>query len=153
MRVYIAAPYAARDRVTDSWLPALRRINATSTASWLEETHQINDGTVGAAPGLTDAAASEHAQQDFEDIASSEVLLLLTADYLGVNGTSGGRHVETGYALARGLHVIVVGEPENVFHRVQSGAVEVVQSFIEALTAIQQLEIRRLKEQLAGERA
>ena len=36
---------------------------------------------------------------------------------------SGGRHVEWGYAIARGLHLWLVGFPENVFHHVRRAQV------------------------------
>jgi nucleoside 2-deoxyribosyltransferase len=34
----------------------------------------------------------------------------------GTPSTGGGRHVEFGYALAKGKRVVVIGERENVFH-------------------------------------
>lgn len=59
----------------------------------------------------------------FLDIKLSDLLVLLTESasaLVGGTATSGGRHVETGFALALGKPVIVVGAPENVFHRLRA---------------------------------
>lgn len=149
-RVYIAAPYAARDRMP-FYVAKLERLGVTVTSSWLREDLEINADTLGAAPGLTDAEVSGHAQTDLEDINDSDVLILFTASFLNISAkdnTSGGRHVETGYALAIGLHVIVVGEPENVFHRMTNGVVEVVPDAHGVEIALLQWEKRRLQDQL-----
>lgn len=131
MRVYIAGPYEARP-VLQLLARDLESVGFTSTARWLGETHDINAGTIGPAAALSDEQVTEHALGDFHDILSADVLVLVTAEtaakwmrnaLLAVG--SGGRHVETGYALARNLPVFVVGEAENVFHR---GVCQVVSS-------------------------
>lgn len=120
MRIYIAAPYAARD-YAKACAEELVQIGYEVTSSWLEETHKVNAGTVGAATALTDAEVNSHARMDLSDIESSNVFVMLTPT--AIAGTdhasywSGGRHVETGYAIAKGLHVVVVGDQENIFHR------------------------------------
>lgn len=116
MKVYLAAPYAARETVRD-YAAQLTRIGFTVTSSWLDEKHEINAGTSGAATALPDAQVAVHAASDFRDIDKSDLLVAITAKALGVEGGSGGRHVETGYAMALNKPVLVVGEPENVFHR------------------------------------
>lgn len=123
LRAYLAAPYAARERIRD-YAEDLVRIGIDVTASWLDEEHEINAGTIGAAPALDPAEVARHAATDLDDIERCDVLVLFTAQALGFDPAevaSGGRHVETGYALAKGVPVIVVGEPENVFHRLASG--------------------------------
>lgn len=116
MRAYLAAPYAARDEVRQTYLYALDAARIECTSTWLHEAHKINDGTTGAATALSDAEAMGHAVQDLRDVSGSDALVLLTAKHCGCEG-GGGRHVEVGYALAREIPVVVVGEPENVFHR------------------------------------
>ncbi|MDQ6524291.1 hypothetical protein RB608_11800 [Nocardioides sp. LHD-245] len=119
LRAYLAAPYAARDRMRE-YAEDLVRIGLDVTASWLDEEHEISPGTTGAALALDSAEVARHAATDLDDIARCDVLVLFTAGVLGFDPAevaSGGRHVETGYALAKGIPVIVVGEPENVFHR------------------------------------
>lgn len=54
----------------------------------------------------------EAARVDLEDIDSAEMLVLLN----GQVSKTGGKHVETGYAIAKGKKVVVVGPVENVFH-------------------------------------
>ncbi|GAA5154684.1 hypothetical protein GCM10023340_38660 [Nocardioides marinquilinus] len=134
MRVYIAAPYAVRDTIkrlsADLW-----RIGFTVTSTWLDEAHEINAGTEGAATALDDDAVSAHARQDMADIDRSDVLVLYTAKACGAEG-GGGRHIETGYALARDVPVIVIGEPENVFHRLGAPRVTVVPSWHEAVVEL-----------------
>jgi len=115
VRVYLAGPYRSRDQLR-RLAAELTDLGFYVTSRWLEETHEINPGTEGAAVALSDEAVAEHAETDLTDIEISEVLVLFTAAYVGAEG-GGGRHVETGYALARDKRVVIVGEPENVFHR------------------------------------
>lgn len=127
MRVYLAGPYAARDQLQTHVLDLLAA-GLSCTSSWLAETHEINAGTIGAATALPGAQVSDHAKQDLLDIDHSDAVVLFTAGAVGLGaalGGTGGRHVETGYAIAREKPVIVVGEPENVFHRYEA-AVTVV---------------------------
>lgn len=134
MRVYLAAPYGAREEVLGLASDLYSR-GMTCSSSWLAETHEINPGTEGAAPALSDAQVALHATDDLVDILSSQALVLFTAAYLGVEG-GGGRHIETGYAMATGIPVIVVGEPENVFHRMGLPRVELVSDWASALGSL-----------------
>lgn len=131
MRLYIAAPYGSRDTVR-LYAEQLTHIGYTVTSTWLEETHEITPGTEGAAVELPDSQVDKHARDDIRDIDKSDLLVLFTAAVVGVEG-GGGRHVETGYALAKigAANVVVVGEPENVFHRLT--AVTRVPDWTEAL--------------------
>lgn len=115
MKVYLAAPYGSRQTIR-SYAAELRAIGITVTSSWLDEQHEINDGTQGAAVALSDEQVSQHAQTDIREVRNSDLIVLFTAKAAGAEG-GGGRHVETGIALALRKPVLVVGEPENVFHR------------------------------------
>lgn len=116
--VYLAGPYAARERLK-AMAKDLEAMLVEVTASWIDETHDITPGTLDAATDLTDEQVARHAATDLDDIADADLLVLITAEIAGIlNATSGGRHVETGYAIASGIPVLVVGEPENVFHRI-----------------------------------
>lgn len=124
MRVYIAAPYFARDALRNYEFELQAR-GHESTATWLGASHEIDINALGTAPGASDSYAMDHALQDYEDVSRSDALILVTWDravgmcpvgtVYGPN--SGGRHVEAGMALAQGIPVIVFGEPENIFHR------------------------------------
>jgi len=144
MRVYLAAPYTVRDTVKQL-AAELWRVGFTVTSSWLDETHDINAGTQGAATDLDDAAVSAHARQDMVDIDKSEVLVLFTAKSCGAEG-GGGRHVETGYALATRVPIIVIGEPENVFHRLGTPRVTIVPTWHEAVLELSARLVRAERE-------
>lgn len=133
MRAYLAAPYAARERVA-VYARELVRCGIDVTASWLDETHEINEGTTGAATALHPEEVARHAATDLDDIERCDVLVLFTAGSLGfdvADVASGGRHVETGYALAKGIPVLIIGEPENVFHRLDRLPVQVGQPWVQ----------------------
>lgn len=117
MRVYVAGPWASRDGVAGEVAAALVGAGHTVMSTWLGElpgNHAVE--FAGAAPALDDTTVGGHAARDFEEIDASQVVVLVTAAAAGCEG-GGGRHVETGYALARGRRVVVLGAPENVFHR------------------------------------
>lgn len=139
MKVYIAAPYAARAQAAD-YANELRRIGYHVTSRWLAEAHSIDSTTVGAATGLPDDQVEQHALDDLEDVREADLLVLLTESVARTGGifpsTSGGRHIETGYFMAlRGAeHTVIVGAPENVFHRL--GAVTVVGDWHEAVVEL-----------------
>ena len=121
MRVYLAAPYAARDALRKC-ADDLTRLGHHCTSSWLKETSEIGAGTVGVAADITDEQAAAHVRTDLRDVRSSQAIVMWTwaaAEPIVVTGggNSGGRHVEVGAAMAQGIPVVVIGEPENIFHR------------------------------------
>ena len=118
MKVYLAGPYGARETIA-GYRDELNTIGIEVTATWLTETHEIADGTTGAATALTDDTVARHAKTDLIDVERADLLVLFTAKSVGTEG-GGGRHIETGYALALSKPVLVVGEPENIFHRIGS---------------------------------
>lgn len=133
MRVYIAAPYGARTLVARR-LSELQRIGFTVSCRWADGTHEV--GPEGAATEVDEKTRASWAHDDLQDIRDADVLVVLSAsEALGseasTRGVSGGRHVETGYAIARRIPVVFVGEPENVFHAIPQ--VAVVPSWHEAL--------------------
>lgn len=120
MNVYLAAPYAARDALRKC-ADDLTRLGHRCTSSWLNETTEISDGTTGVAPAITDEQAAAHVRADLYDVGRSDALVVWTwkaaEPIVTGGGNSGGRHVETGAAMAKGIPVVVIGEPENIFHR------------------------------------
>lgn len=143
MRVYLAAPYPSRD-VLREYANDLFHIGFQVTSSWLLEEHEISPGTSGAAVDLPDDQVDKHALDDMADIDRSELLVLFTENV--VQGPSGGgRHVETGYALAKGMPIIVVGDPENVFHRLQDGRVVRVADWHDAVLELSRRLVDKLR--------
>lgn len=57
----------------------------------------------------------QRAIKDFEDIDASDVYLVYSPTKSHRNGT-GGKHVEMGYAMAKGKTCVLVGVRENIFH-------------------------------------
>lgn len=140
-RLYLAGAYCARDALRDV-ADHLDAAGHTVTARWLQATHAIHSGTEGAAVDQSDGYAQTHVDEDFADIDAADVLVLFTAGFiaadLGVQGNlrAGGRHIETGYALAKGKPVIVVGEVENIFHRGACLVVDDVEGLLDALSTL-----------------
>ena len=131
MKVYIAAPYAARE-LAKSYADELATIGIQCTSNWITETKEIDDEATGVASGLGDDEVKQCVDINIRDIEHADVLVHLAAEHVWRNDetkcaspsapllNSGGRHVELGYALALGKHIINVGDVENVFHRARA---------------------------------
>ena len=126
MKLYLAAPYAARDYIRTVAAPKLAAAGHQMTSEWVLASRAITPGTLGTSPASSDAEVMYHAGKDLEEVKAADVLLHFTANYLVArtrldplrdNLHSGGRHVETGYALAHHKSVIYLGDPENIFQR------------------------------------
>jgi len=96
----------------------LKAIGHEITASWV----------YGGEEGLTRA---EIAALDIDDVDAADVVVSFTQPYGSLN-KGGGRHVEFGYAMAKGKRCVVVGSRENVFHH--HPAVEVYHTLEEWLS-------------------
>jgi hypothetical protein len=101
-KVYISGSYQERERLQD-YARALVSRGIISVARWLD----------GRGENLSRDA---QAQMDLEDIRECDILVHFAPENVGAKYTTGGRHVELGYAIAFGKAVIHVGESENVFH-------------------------------------
>ena len=104
-RVYLAARYDRRLEMAAK-ARELEDHGFTVTSRWVQGLHE----------GATDPATlGRCAWDDLEDIEQADIFITFT-EAPDAGYTSGGRHVELGYALANDLSVIVVGPAENVFH-------------------------------------
>ena len=106
INVYLAGRYESMDvmrEVREVWGGGKRR--AVVTSRWIDGKHS----------DATRALSAVAATEDLEDIDAAEVLVIWSPREHFRTGR-GGRHVEVGYALARGKRIILVGERENVFH-------------------------------------
>jgi hypothetical protein len=110
---YFAARYSRHPELREYRAQLLTRLpGATVTSRWLD----CHDGTLE--ESLTPAALTEDpvrgwcfAATDLEDLAAADTLVSFTGQ-----GGKGGRHIEHGYAMARGVRIVIVGSRENVFH-------------------------------------
>lgn len=59
------------------------------------------------------------AREDFDDVDAADMLILWNPEDWATRGT-GGRHVEYGYAAARGKQLVIVGSRTNMFHHLDS---------------------------------
>lgn len=101
MRVYLASNYSTHPemRINARLLESLGHV---VTSEWISGTH-----------GGEDRAA--YAEIDLRDVDSADALIFFAASPEG-SRTRGGKHVEFGYALAKGKRIFLVGMPANVFH-------------------------------------
>jgi len=104
MRIYLASRYSRREELRD-YRRRLQEAGFDVQARWLNGEHQMdNADTIEA-----------FANDDWEDVNAAECVVNFTEPpRSGAN--RGGRHVEFGIALARGVRVVVVGHRENIFH-------------------------------------
>jgi len=108
VKVYLAARYQEH--------PAMRVLRdelvaagIVVTSRWIEGGHDIQ------ADADHDEQRQRFCMEDLEDVDACDVLVVQSPKAHHRTGR-GGRHVEVGYALAKGKPVILVGERENVFH-------------------------------------
>ena len=110
MTAYIAARFSRKPEMLA--LAALfAQHNIKVRARWLNESVSP-DATLH---DVTPAYHTKTATDDIEDIDASDTIIFFSEDPL-VGTPRGGRHVEFGYALAKGKRVVVIGPPENTFH-------------------------------------
>jgi hypothetical protein len=110
MRVYIAGRYSRKVELR-SVAADLRARGVNVTSRWLEEDADPNSQMGEHSEEFYAAVA----RKDLDDIDRATSMLFFAEDPL-VGTPRGGRHVEFGYALARGKYIDVVGPRENVFH-------------------------------------
>jgi nucleoside 2-deoxyribosyltransferase len=99
MTFYLAAPYPQHDTAREL-RAALQAHGHVCTARWLDAPSDLN---------------AEWALNDLADLDAAAVLVALN-DAEWANVGTGGRHTELGYALARGIPVVLVGERTQIFH-------------------------------------
>ena len=108
---YLAARYSRREELC-RYRADVEDRGIKVPARWLNGNHQIDDA------GLSVEAAREErerfAAEDFADVTGADLLIAFTEAPRSSN-SRGGRHVELGIALGRGMPVVLVGPRENVF--------------------------------------
>jgi len=100
-KLYLAAPFGDR-RKMELVAISLKARGFVITARWV----------FGGEDGLT---RQDIAKLDLDDVDAADAVISFTFPR-GTLTSGGGRHVEFGYALAKGKRLIVIGERENVFH-------------------------------------
>lgn len=144
MKVYLAARYSRREELV-TYRDDLNQLGKTipgmylkATSRWLNGSHQAEEiGPNGQRSiprnGHTYGLARRFATEDLEDIDAADVVVCFTEEHIpGANTGRGGRHVEFGYALAKGKRIIIVGPIENVFYSLDSDQVKWAPDWITA---------------------
>lgn len=114
LRIYLAAPFEERPVMLEL-KKTLEDAGAVITSTWLTPDDSLSMNQLHAKSNRHYECWTR-AQKDFEDIDAAHVLVLWKPKSIHKKPTTGGHHVEVGYALAKGKPVFVVGERENVFH-------------------------------------
>jgi hypothetical protein len=109
MRIYLAASWPQRKTMRDiaDHLQAIGHI-VTSTWIYSESPKGMDAGDVTADPDR----ARKGGNRDLSDIRESTMAAIFT----DVPSSTGGFHVEYGYALASGKLIAIVGPQPNVFY-------------------------------------
>jgi nucleoside 2-deoxyribosyltransferase len=115
LKVYVAARWDDRpDAVLIKTFLEENHVLVTST--WLtDHDNQSMDALKARGPQLVVKESRERAVKDFEDIDRADCFLQYSPRKGFKQGT-GGKHVEMGYAMARGKSIFIMGERENIFH-------------------------------------
>ena len=103
MKIYLAAQFKEQE-IMKLWRTVLQDHGHIVTSRWLEVEEQYDP-----------IKSVEASNIDLEDIDLSDCVISHTLNR-GDLYTGGGRHIEFGYALAKGKKLINVGGHENVFH-------------------------------------
>lgn len=111
-RIYLAARYSRRAELC-TYRDILEKKGFTVTSRWLDGNHQIDDA--GLSLEAKAAERTRFAQEDWDDLMSADWCISFTETPRSSN-SRGGRHVEYGAALAKGMSCTVIGPRENVFH-------------------------------------
>ena len=110
MRCYLAGRYAEKNRL-NQLASQLRELGVSITSSWLEEAHPPESKL----KDIDRVKLPKYPQRDLDDIDAADILIFFSEDP-DTATVRGGRHVEFGYALAKGKPILVVGPLENIFH-------------------------------------
>lgn len=120
MKIYLAASYSRRLELL-GYAQQLEALGHQVVSSWVDGHHETNSPHGSQADKLGDSEEqSGWATEDIRDIFECETLVLFTG---GDHRKRGGRHVEYGIALGLGKSLVLIGQPENVFHHLGSPVV------------------------------
>ena len=112
-KVYLAARYS-RNAEMRGVRDVLEALGFQVTSRWIDQhggnlLESIVAERLNAEPG----ECSRYALIDLDDLHAADTVISFTS---AGGGGKGGRHIEFGYALGLGKHVVIVGPRENVFH-------------------------------------
>jgi nucleoside 2-deoxyribosyltransferase len=108
VKIYLATRYYRHPEMR-GYRTALATLGHEVTSHWIDIG---GDGLTAATLGPDPGTGAPHAALDLADVRRADVVMVFT----GEPSTTGGMHVELGYALGLDKRVILVGPVENIFH-------------------------------------
>ena len=109
-RYYLAARYSRREELL-GYKAELEALGHKVYGRWLAGDHYATEAEILRRPEI----GRDFAVDDLIDLAQADTLIAFT-EAPHSTASRGGRHVEFGIAIAREMHLVVVGPRENVFH-------------------------------------
>lgn len=104
MKIYLCAKFSEQELMKE-WRKLLNMNGHDVTSRWLE-----------AVEADLKVEGLDNAIQDLQDINDADLVLSKTLNR-GDMFTGGGRHIEFGYAYAKGKPLVNVGGYESIFHK------------------------------------
>jgi len=133
MKIYIAARFSRRPECNDL-AHKLQALGHTITSRWAKPDSDHVSPT-GLSQQAADSERRRFATEDVEDMEAAEAMVSLMETPR--NNSRGGRHVEFGFALARGQKLFIIGPRETVFHHLpQVQHFETVDEFLHHLVFV-----------------
>lgn len=136
MRIYIAGQYARKLELRE-YAKQAEAAGIKVGADWLMESEDPNSSLNES----TEAVLAKYAQKDYWDIGACDAMVFFAEDQNN-QPPRGGHHVEFGIALAMGKPILVVGDPENIFHYTPGFHIDFYENWSSALVALENLDMR-----------
>lgn len=110
MKAYLAAAYTTEQKQKMQGVrDCLVAMGHEITSRWIDQGGEgLTKDDIGRMGRLN---AAVHAREDLDDVGRADTIIIFTDE----PSTTGGFHVEFGYALGRGNSIIVVGPILNIF--------------------------------------
>lgn len=122
MKVFLSGPPVTRPIIRSHSID-LRRLGITSTASWVDVPEAPCGDTSTSNKQCDLSHVKSRVALNLHDIEQSDIYVGFTTEHFNGWGfnpwqlADGARDVELGYAIARGLPVLIVGPNENSYQR------------------------------------
>jgi hypothetical protein len=109
VKFYLASRYGRRDELR-GYAALLTHQGHEVTSRWLTGEHESNELMA------SDEEKRRWATEDLCDLLAADWFVFFSESGIQAGSARGGRNVEFGYALGAAKNIVVVGEPENIFH-------------------------------------
>lgn len=116
MKVYLAARFSKRHEVHA--IGKVLQAHGHEVVSRWSFPNSDHVAPVGLSQQAADNERQRFAKEDLDDLDSCDWCISLMEEPR--NSSRGGRHVEFGYALAKGKRMTIIGPKETVFHHLEN---------------------------------